>query len=81
MRISFQVPDPYVSRIRDAVIGLHPIPCDPKTMEPLFSSAEWVRECLRRMIRNLVVRYERKHAAEVAQQAVSVPEDIVQLEE
>lgn len=69
-QINFTIPQDKVQRVIDAIKGLFPIPLD-ENDNPLFTEAEWSKECVRRWIVRQVARYETM----VAKEAAVVPEE------
>lgn len=75
--LSFTVPDAKVDIIKEAMIGLYPIPKintgteDNPVWENEFTDNKWIKESIRRWIIKQVARYKQKSA----QQAITYTED------
>ena len=60
-KINLEIPDGKVSRVKDAMKGLFPIPKDGEGT-PLFTEGQWVKESIRNFIKNSVARWEQSEA-------------------
>lgn len=75
--LSFSVPDAKVGIIKEAMIGLYPIPKinvgtdDNPVWENEYTEKQWIKESIRRWIIKQVARYQQK----AAQQAIEYTED------
>ena len=90
--LTITIPDAKVSRVRDAFKGLYQIPMIPdpdyvldeeETEEdrpqiPKYTDAQWIKECVKRFIREVVVGYESAVAREAAKETVVIDNDIAQ---
>lgn len=56
MIISFDIPDPKVQRVIDAIKYFYPIPLDADG-SPLFTDGQWAKEAIRRHLISLDRRY------------------------
>ncbi len=66
--IEFTIPEAKVSRVIDAMKGLHPIPND-ENGDPEFTDNQWAKEAVRRWVVSSVKRwevYEAKNAIDIS---------------
>ncbi len=79
-QVTFTIPDDQVDRVKEAIIGLFPIPTviDEETEEtiPEFTPAEWLKEKIRRWIIQQVHRYEEVQAVKTAKESVIIDDDL-----
>lgn len=61
MEIRFNIPNEKAQSIVDAMKGLNPIPLN-EAGEPLFTDAQWAKECLRRWVVTQEQRWRRVQA-------------------
>jgi len=76
MQITFTISEEKVSRIINAMGGLFPIPLDEKG-NPLFTESQWAKEKLRRLIIDLVHRYESRKAQNEARALIEKDDSLV----
>ena len=76
MQIIFTIPDAKLQRIIDAIVGFFPIPLDEEG-NPLFTEAQWAKEKLRRIIVNIVYRYESRKAQDEARALIEKDDSLV----
>lgn len=76
MQITFTIPDGKVARVTDAMTGLFPVPVGIDG-QPLYTDGQWAKEKLRRIIINLVYRYESREAQAEAEETIILDDDLV----
>ena len=72
--ISFTISSENLTRVKDAMKGLFPIPetCDSEAIcTPLFTETQWAKEAVRRLVIRDIRRWEHKEA----QDAIDVEAD------
>lgn len=78
--VTFTIPDEKVPRVREAMLGMYPIPfwVNPATeeYEPQFTENQWMKERVRQFIRDTVHQWEVRQAKIAAQGSVPVDDEI-----
>ena len=81
MQIIFDIPIGQSQRVIDAFNGLYKMPIigEDEYGKPIpeFTESLWAKECVRRYMKNVVLRWERTEAAKVARAAITVDDSIV----
>lgn len=76
--ITITIPDEKVDRVKDALIGLYPIPLAPSEEEgsegemiPQYTENQWSKQCVINFLKRSVARFEQKQARD----AIAYSED------
>ncbi len=79
-KVEINIPDGQVNRVKNALIGLFPIPTvtNEETGEetPEFTENQWAKEKIRRWIVQQVHRYEERMSIQMAREGVLSDDDI-----
>ena len=73
-QITLTIPNNKLLRVTNAIAGVYPIPTD-NNGDPLFTDGQWAKEAVRRHIRDVVFRWERKEA--IAALTIELDDSIV----